>query len=38
MSKVTIPTARSTRSGNSSGMTDVIAATAAETDTATVSV
>ena len=38
MSRVTIPMARSTRSGNSSGMTDVIAATAAETDTATVSV
>ena len=28
----------STRSGNSSGMTEVIAATAAETETATVSV
>ena len=34
----TMPTAISTRSGNSSGMTDVMAATAADTDTATVSV
>ncbi len=38
MRRTTIPTAISTRSGKSSGTTDVTAATAAETDTATVSV
>ena len=38
ISRTTIATAMSTRSGKSSGMTDVIAATAAETDTATVRV
>ncbi len=38
MRTATIPRPSSTRSGNSSGMTDVIAATAADTDTATVSV
>ena len=38
MSSSTMPTANSTRSGNSSGITDVMAATAADTETATVSV